>query len=52
MYFTGWLNPKVDTPPFAATIAAAAAPLQLYQYQGDLVHQPWSISEQSQPAVC
>ena len=33
------LNPKVDTPPFATTVAAA---LQLYQV--DPVHQPWGLS--------
>ena len=32
------LNPKVDTPPLAATVAAAA-PLQLYQVNP--VHQAW-----------
>ena len=35
------LNPKVDSPPFAATVAAAA-PLQ--HYQVDPVHQPWGLS--------
>ena len=34
------LNPKVDSPPFAGTVAAAA-PLQLYQK--DLVHQPLGL---------
>ena len=34
------LNPKVDIPPFAATVAAAA--LQLYQV--DPVHQPWGLN--------
>ena len=33
------LNPKVDSPPFAA---AVAAPLQ--HYQVDPVHQPWGLS--------
>ena len=32
------LNAKVDSLPFAATVAAAA-PLQ--HYMADLVHQPW-----------
>ena len=31
------LNPKVDSPPFAATVAASA-PVQYYQV--DPVHQP------------
>ena len=34
------LNPKIDTPPFAAAVAAAA-PLQLYHV--DPVHQPWGL---------
>ena len=35
------LNPKVDSPQFAATVAAAA-PLQHYQI--DPVHQPLDLS--------
>ena len=35
------LNPKVDTPPFAATVTITAS-LQLYQV--DPVHQPWGLS--------
>ena len=35
------LNPKVDSPPFAATVAAAA-PLQ--HYQVDPVHKPLDLS--------
>ena len=33
------LNPKVDSPPFAATAAAL-----LQHYQVGLVHQPWGLS--------
>ena len=36
------LNPQVDSPLFAATIAAAAASLQLYQE--DPVHQPLGLN--------
>ena len=35
------VNPKVDSPPFAATVAAAA-PLQ--HYQVDTVHQPLGLT--------
>ena len=35
------LNPKVDSPPFAATVTAAA-PLQ--HYQVDPVHQPLGLT--------
>ena len=35
------LNPKVDSPPFAATVTAAA-PLQHYQVD---LHQPWDLTE-------
>ena len=35
--FSLGLNPKIDTPPFAATVA-----LQLYQVNP--VHQPWGLS--------
>ena len=35
------LHPKVDSPPFAATVAAAAMPLQ--HYQVDPVHQPLGL---------
>ena len=35
------LNPQVDTPPFAATVTAAA-PIQLYQV--DPVHQSWGLN--------
>ena len=36
------LNSKDNSPPFAATVAAAA-PLQ--HYQEDPVHQPWGLRE-------
>ena len=38
------LNPKVDSPPFAATVAAAV-PLQLYQV--DTAHQPMGLKHQN-----
>ena len=34
------LNPKVDSPPYATTVAGAAA---LQCYQEDPVHQPWGL---------
>ena len=33
------LNPNVDSPLFAVSVAAA-----LYHYQVDPVHQPWGLS--------
>ena len=40
------LNPKVDTPSFAATVAAVS--LQLYQVDQD--HQAWDLKQE--PVLC
>ena len=38
--FNFYLNPKVDSPPFTATVVAA----RLQHYQVDPVHQPWGLN--------